>query len=298
MAIVECVPNFSEGRRREVVDAIAAEVRGVPGVKLLDVHVDADHNRSVLTFVGEAEAVVEAAVRAAGRAAALIDMNRHRGEHPRIGATDVVPLIPISGADMEGCIQWAHRLGQRLWEEHRIPVYFYAQAALRAERSQLPDIRRGEYEGLKEEVKVHPHRRPDVGGPELHPTAGATAVGARPPLIAFNVNLRSSDLDLAKAIAHRIRESGGGFKALQARGFKLADRGIVQVSMNFLDHRTTDLPTVYRAIEAQAASAGVEIAGSEVVGLIPLDALLDCAAAFLKLEGFRRDQVLEVRVWG
>lgn len=297
MALVECVPNFSEGRRVDVIDALAQAVRGVAGVRLLDIERDADHNRCVLTFVGEPGPVSEAAFRAAATATRLIDMNHHKGEHPRMGATDVVPFVPISGATMEECVALAVSLGQRLWRELTIPVYLYARAARSPGRVSLPDIRRGEYEGLKAEMGRVPARDPDIGEPRLHPTAGATAVGARGPLIAFNVNLRSQDLALAKRIARTIRTSGGGFPQVQARGFTLADRGLVQVSMNLLDFRVTPISLVVEAIEREAGEAGVEVAGSEVIGLIPLDALVDVASARLRLENFKRDQILEARLW-
>ncbi len=297
MAIVECVPNFSEGRRREVVEAIAAEVRAIPDVKLLDIQMDPDHNRSVLTFVGEPEAAEMAAFKAAAKAAELIDMNKHRGEHPRIGATDVIPFVPISGVTMQDCVALAYRLGEELWRRLGIPVYFYAEAAKRPDRVSLPEIREGEYEGLKAGITTNPDRRPDVGEPRLHPTAGATVVGARGPLIAFNVNLATKDVEVAKAIARKIRTSSGGLAAIQAKGFALEDRGLAQVSINLLNFRTTSIPKVFEAIRREAEGAGVTIAGSEVVGLIPLDALMDCAQEYLRLQNFRRDQILETRLW-
>lgn len=297
MPLVECVPNFSEGRRPEVVDAIAGAVRRTPGVRLLDVESDPSHNRSVLTFVGEPEAVEEAAFRAAAEATSLIDMNRHKGEHPRIGATDVVPFVPVSGVDMDRCVELAVSLGGRLWNELSIPVFLYARAARQPERVNLPDIRVGEYEALKMEMGKRAERNPDIGEPRLHPTAGAAAVGARTPLIAFNVNLRTRDISLAKRIAKGLRASCGGLPMVQARAFELAERGLVQVSMNLLDFSVTPLSKVVEVIEAEAKRAGVEVAGSEVVGLIPLDAVVEVAAKRLKLEGFSRRQVLEARIW-
>lgn len=296
-AIVECVPNFSEGRRKDVVEAIADAVREVQDVRLLDREMDPDHNRSVLTFLGPPEAVSQAAFRSARKAVELVDLTQHKGEHPRIGAVDVIPFVPISGVTMEDCVRLAHDLGRRLWDELRIPVYFYAEAALKEERWRLPDIRRGEFEALREEMGRDPQRDPDVGEPRIHPTAGATVVGARGPLIAFNVNLATEDLDLAKAIARKVRESSGGFPAIQAKGFRLEDRGLVQVSMNVVNFRVTSIPTVFDAIQEEAEEAGVGIAESEIVGLVPLDALLDCAERYLRLAGFGRDQILERRLW-
>ncbi len=295
---MECVPNFSEGRRPEVVEALASAGREVAGVRLLDVQRDASHNRCVLTFVGEPAAASEAAFRAAREATRLIDMNRHQGEHPRLGSTDVIPFVPIADATMEECVALAVALGERLWRELSIPIYLYARAARRPERVSLPDIRKGEYEALKEEMGRNPARDPDIGEPRLHPTAGATVVGARGPLLAFNVNLRTGDLRLAKRIARSLRESSGGFPMVQARGFNLEDRGLVQVSMNLLDFRVTSISKVVEAIESEAIKAGVSVAGSEIVGLIPLDALVGVAASRLKLQGFSRDQILEVKLWG
>lgn len=296
-AVVECVPNFSEGRRAEVVEAIAEAVRSVDGVRFLDREMDADHNRAVLTFLGPPDAVAEAAVRGAAKAVELIDLTQHEGEHPRMGAVDVIPFIPISGITMEACVDLARETGRRIWEELEVPVYFYGEAARVEERRRLPHIRRGEFEGLREEMGRDPARAPDVGEARIHPTAGATAVGARGPLIAFNVNLDTDDLDLANAIAKRIRASSGGFPAIQAKGFRLEERRIVQVSMNVVNFRVTSLPTVFGAVREEADAAGVEVVGTEIVGLVPLDALLDVAESTLRLEGFQRDQILERRLW-
>jgi glutamate formiminotransferase len=295
--VVECVPNFSEGRRPEVVEALAQAIASVEGVQLLDREMDASHNRSVITFIGSRAAVAEAAFQGAKKAVELIDMNLHRGEHPRIGALDVLPFVPIAGVAMEACVALAREVGQRIAEELQVPVYLYARAATRPDRRILADIRRGEYEGLKSEIETVPDRRPDFGPARLHPTAGAIAVGARPILIAWNVNLATTDLGLAKRIAKEIRESDGGFPAVQAKGFELKDKGLVQVSMNALDYRATNLVTVFDAIKARAAAAGVGIAGTEVVGLIPLDALLDAANAYFHLKDFQRGQILEARLW-
>ncbi len=295
--IVECVPNFSEGRRKEVVDAIAAAISSVSGTKLLDVEMDANHNRAVVTFIGDRAAVAEAAFRGAGKAVELIDLNVHRGEHPRIGALDVCPLIPVSGVTMEECVATARALGERIARELRVPVYLYEEAATRPERRALPDIRRGEFEGLREAVRTDPARAPDFGPAELHPTAGATVVGARAPLIAFNVNLGTSDVTIAKKIATAVRESSGGLKYVRAKGFALKDRGIVQVSMNMINFKGTPLFRAYELIKVEAERHGVRVVGSEIVGLVPLEALVDAADFYLKLENFKVNQILETRLW-
>ena len=295
--IVECVPNFSEGRRPEVVEAIATAIASTQGVKLLDREMDANHNRCVLTFIGSKAAVAEAALAAARKAVELIDMNAHHGEHPRIGALDVLPFVPIAGVTMDDCVALAHRVGKRIADELGVPVYLYAAAAKRPDRTVLADVRKGEYEGLTVDIGRDPNRKPDFGPSRMHPTAGATAVGARPILIAWNVNLATKDLELAKRIAREIRESSGGFPAVQARGFSLEDKGLSQVSMNDLDYHRTSLATVYEAIRAKAAEAGVEIAETEIVGLVPLDALVDVAAAHMRFKTFQRAQILETRLW-
>lgn len=295
--ILECVPNFSEGRRKEVADAIAKAIGGVPGARVLDVEMDADHNRSVITFVGDRLAVGEAAFRAAKLAVDLIDMNQHRGEHPRIGALDVLPFVPIAGVTMEDCITLARTVASRIADELQVPVYLYEDAATRPDRRALPDIRRGEYEGLKTAIETDPDRKPDFGPARLHPTAGACVVGARPVLVAWNVNLKTTDIGLAKRIAKAIRESDGGFPAVRAKGFALADRGFVQVSMNMLDYRRTSLVRAYEAIREHAEKEGVEIVESEIIGLVPLDAILEGAAEYFKLARFHREQILEVRLW-
>lgn len=296
MKLVECVPNFSEGRRKEVIDAIADAVRSVEGVRLLDVESDPNHNRCVVSFVGSPEAVKAAALASAAKAVELIDMNRHKGEHPRLGAVDVIPFIPISGIELKECVELAHAAGKELWERLKLPVYFYEDAALRPERRNLADVRKGEYEGLKNDI-VKPERHPDVGEAALHPTAGAVVVGARGPLVAFNVNLGTDNLDTAKRIAKAVRAKDGGFAFVKALGFELKDRGIVQVSMNMINFRGTPLFRVYETIKNEAERYGVPVVGTEIVGLVPLDALLDCADHYLRLEKFKREQVLEVRLW-
>jgi len=295
--IVECVPNFSEGRRKEVVDAIAQAIASVPGVRVLDRQMDADHNRSVITLVGDRTAVAQAAFRGAQKAVELIDMSMHHGEHPRVGALDVLPFVPIAGVTMDDCVALARSVGKRIADELQVPVYLYEAAATRLDRRALPDVRRGEYEGLKTEIETNPDRTPDFGPRRLHPTAGACIVGARPVLIAWNVNLRTADIRVAKRIAKAIRESDGGLPAVRAKGFELADRGLVQVSMNMVDYRKTSLVQAYEAIRSLAAKEGVEIAESEIVGLVPLDALIDGATQYFKLARFHREQILETRLW-
>jgi len=295
--IVECVPNFSEGRRKEVVDAITAAIGSVPRIRVLDVEMDADHNRSVITFVGDRTSVAEAAFNGAKAAVALIDMNQHRGEHPRIGALDVLPFVPIVGVTMEDCVVLARSVGKRIADELDVPVYLYEAAATRPDRKALPNIRRGEYEGLKTAIEADPDRKPDFGPARLHPTAGACVVGARPVLIAWNVNLRTKDVTVAKRIAKTIRESDGGLPAVRAKGFELADRGLVQVSMNMLDYHKSSLVQAFEAIRALAAKEGVEIAESEIIGLVPLDAILEGATQYFKLARFHREQILEARLW-
>ena len=295
--VVECVPNFSEGRRAEVVDAIVSAIAATPGVRVLDREMDPNHNRSVLTFVGTRAAVAEAAFRAARTAVALIDMNRHKGEHPRVGALDVLPFVPITGVTMVDCVVLARSVGKRIADELHVPVYLYEAAATRPERRALPDLRRGEYEGLKVAIETDPERKPDFGPAKLHPTAGACIVGARPVLIAWNVNLRSTDVQIAKRIAKAIRESDGGLPAVRAKGFELSDRGLVQVSMNMLDYRKTSLAQAFEAIRALAAKEGVEIAESEIIGLVPLDAIIEGATQYFKLARFHREQILEARLW-
>jgi glutamate formiminotransferase len=295
--IVECVPNFSEGRRKEVVDAIANAIVSVPGVRLLDTEMDPNHNRSVITFIGDRSAVAEGAFQGAKAAVARIDMNTHRGEHPRVGALDVLPFVPILGVTLEDCVVLARSVGKRIAEELQIPVYLYEEAATRPDRRALPDVRRGEYEGLKVAVETDPDRKPDFGPSKLHPTAGACIVGARPVLIAWNVNLGTRDVRVAKRIAKAIRESDGGLPAVRAKGFELADRGLVQVSMNMTDYRKTSLVQVYEAILALAAKEGVEVVESEIIGLVPLDAILAGATQYFKLARFHREQILETRLW-
>jgi glutamate formiminotransferase / 5-formyltetrahydrofolate cyclo-ligase len=293
--LLQCIPNFSEGRRKEVIEQIAGAVRNVEGVRLLDVAPNADHNRTVLTFVGPPEAVAEAAFAATSEAVKLINMEEQKGEHPRIGAMDVVPFVPISGMTMDDAVAIANRVGKRIAEELSVPVYLYSMAATTPARKRLPDVRQGQYEGLKEAI-ARPERKPDYGEPKMHPTAGATAVGARPPLIAFNVNLGTANLQIAKTIAKGIRESSGGLMNVQALGVDLAEQGIVQVSMNLIDYTRTPIHRAYELVRVEAERHGVPVVGSEIVGLLPLDALIGAADFYLRLTDFKRAQVLEARL--
>ena len=276
MRLVEAVPNVSEGRRPEVVDRIAAAASSVSGAHLLDRTSDASHNRSVLTLAGMAPAVATALERMVGAAIAGIDMERHSGEHPRIGAVDVVPFVPLEGTTMADCVDLARAFGRRIAERFDLPVYLYAAAATRPERVKLADVRHGEYEGLKAEI-ASAGREPDFGPARMHPTAGATAVGARPFLVAWNVNLNSDDLDLAKRIAGRVRESSGGLPAVQARGFAIEELGCAQVSTNLLDTGRTPMWRVYEEVRDLASAEGVGVRETELIGLAPLAAFLGVA---------------------
>ena len=292
--LVECVPNFSEGRRPEVIEAIADEVRKVAGVKLLDVKPDASHNRVVVTFVGEPQAVKQAAFQCCAKAAELIDMEKHHGEHPRIGATDVIPFIPVKDVTMEECVALANELAAEIADKLEIPVYLYEEAARIPTRRALPDIRRGQYEGLKEEI-AKPERKPDYGPARMHPSAGATVVGARQFLIAYNINLDTDDVSIAKKIANCIREAKGGFKYVRAMGISVNVRGrdVAQVTINMVNYQGTPLFRVFETVKNEAARYGVNVIGSEIIGLTPLQALLDVAEYYLRLDGFERTQVFE-----
>jgi len=294
--LVECVPNFSEGRNLSVVRAIAAEISSDRSIRLLDQEMNADHNRCVITFVGEAEAVVEAALRGVRKATELIDLRRHRGEHPRMGATDVLPFVPIGTTKLERCVELARRAGERIGTELQIPVYLYEAAATRPARQNLADVRRGEYEGLAREIGTNPDRAPDFGPAAIHAGAGAIAVGARMPLLAFNVNLGTKDVEVAKRIAKAIRFQTGGLRYVKALGFELKERGLVQISMNLVNTWGTPIQRVFALIKDEADRYGVPIVGSEVVGLVVQDALVDVAEHYLKIENFSRDQILENRL--
>ena len=294
--IVECLPNFSEGRNQTTVRALVNAVESVPGVWLLDHTMDRDHHRSVLSFAGEPDAVVEAAFRTIRVATDLIDLRKHKGVHPRVGATDVVPFVPLSGATMQDCIHLAKRLGQWVGTELEIPVFLYEQAALHRDHAPLESVRRGGLQGLAFRMASDPDWTPDFGPLRLHKTAGALVIGARPPLIAFNVNLRSTDLSLARSIAKDIRQSNGGLPHLKAIGVELASRQMVQVAMNLTDYVITPLHVAFEAVRARAAEQGVEVAGSEVIGLVPQAALVQSAGHSLALEQFDPTQVLEMRL--
>jgi glutamate formiminotransferase len=292
--LVECVPNFSEGRRKEVIEQIIAQITNVDGVKLLDYSSDESHNRSVVTFVGEPEAVKEAAFRAVKKAAELINMEEHQGEHPRMGATDVIPFIPISDVTMDECINLARELGERIGGDLKIPVYLYEEAATRPGRKNLANVRKGQFEGLKDTIK-EPNRQPDYGPGEIG-RAGATAIGARPPLIAYNINLGTDDINVAKRIAKTIRGSSGGFVSVKALGVMLEDRNIAQVTINMCNYKEVPLFRVFELVKREAARYGMNVIGSEIVGLLPMDALLEVAEFYLQLEEFRKEQVLETRI--
>ena len=293
-ALVECVPNFSEGRDPAVLEALRAAITSVSGVRLLDVQADASHHRSVFTFVAPPDAAVEAAFRAIRTARERIDLTRHRGEHPRMGATDVVPFVPLEGATMDDCVALAKRLGERVGVELEIPVYLYARAATRPERERLPDVRKGEFEGLRDAIGSDPARAPDFGPARLHPTAGATAIGARAFLVAYNVYLKGGDVALAKAIAKALRTSDGGLPAVQAKGFDV--EGEPQVSMNLLDLEATALHEAFDAVDAAARRAGAQAARSELVGLVPERAVYAAAEAHLRLADALADHALERQV--
>jgi glutamate formiminotransferase/formiminotetrahydrofolate cyclodeaminase len=291
--LVECIPNFSEARRPEVVEAIVATIAAA-GVTVLDRHSDNDHNRTVVTFVGAPAATEEAAFQGIRKAAELINLDNHTGTHPRIGATDVVPFVPISGISMEECVAMARRLGERVGRELNIPIYLYEEAATQPERVNLENIRRGQYEGLKVEIETHPERKPDFGPAHLGP-AGATVIGARHPLIAYNVYLATGEVSIAKAVAKAVRQSAGGLPCVKALGMLVEGRA--QVSMNLTNFRQTSIQTAVEAIRSEAARHGVGIHHSELVGLVPLEALTDAAAHYLQLDGFKSEQILETRLF-
>jgi glutamate formiminotransferase len=294
-ALVECVPNFSEGKRQDVMDAIQAAAESVRGAWVLDRHADAAHNRMVLTMAGTPGPVAESAFRATARAAELIDLTRHRGVHPRIGATDVVPFVPLASTSMQVCVELAVRVGRRIAAELDLPVYLYGEAARTPQRRRLPDVRRGEYERLRADLSSDPALAPDFGPPRIG-VAGATAVGARRPLIAYNVTLATPDVSLAQAIARSIRESSGGLPAVQARGFRTADPNVVQVSMNLLDTRRSPMTLVFERIREEAARRGVAVLESELVGMAPAEAVADVARQALNFGRLEADAILETRL--
>jgi glutamate formiminotransferase / formiminotetrahydrofolate cyclodeaminase len=291
--LVECVPNFSEGRNKAVVDAIV-EAMKIPGVSLLDREMDADHNRCVITIVGDRESIAEAAIRGVGKAAELIDLNKHQGAHPRIGAADVVPFIPIEGVTIEDCVAIARKVGEEIWKRFQVPVYLYESAATKPDRQNLENIRRGQFEGLKEDILVNPARCPDFGDPRCHVSAGATVVGARKALIAYNVFLNTTNVDIAKKIAKAVRYSSGGLRYVKGAGFEV--RGMAQVSMNLTDFEQTPIARVFEFVKREAARYGVQPVSSEIVGLIPKKALEQAAEWFLQVENFDSSMILENRL--
>lgn len=293
--ILQCVPNFSEGRDKEKVEKIVEEVRKVEGVKLLDYSSDPTHNRSVVTFVGDPDKVIEAAFNACKAASELIDMTKHEGEHPRMGAMDVCPLIPISEITMDEAVEYSKKLAQRVGDELGISVYLYERSATKSERENLADVRRGQYEAMEEKLKSDGWA-PDYGPIELNKKSGVSAIGARPALVAYNVNLNTSDVEIAKKIAKSMRAKGGGFTYCKAIGLLLEDKNLAQVSMNLVDYTKTPIFRVFEAIKREAARYGVSIVNSEVIGLVPMQALVDCAQWYLQVDDFDINQVLETRL--
>jgi glutamate formiminotransferase/formiminotetrahydrofolate cyclodeaminase len=291
--LVECVPNFSEGRDKNIVDAIVDAMK-IPGVSLLDREMDADHNRCVITIVGDREAIAEAAIRGVGKASELIDLTKHQGAHPRIGASDVIPFIPIEGVTIEDCVAIARRVGEEIWKRFKIPVYLYESAAINPDRQNLENIRRGQFEGLRKDILVNPARCPDFGDPRCHPTAGATVVGARKALIAYNVFLNTKDVDIAKKIAKAVRYSSGGLRYVKGAGFEV--RGLAQVSMNLTDFEQTPIARVFEFVKREAERYGLQPLSSEIVGLIPKKALEQAAEWFLQVENFDSSMILENRL--
>jgi glutamate formiminotransferase/formiminotetrahydrofolate cyclodeaminase len=291
--LIECVPNFSEGRDPAKVDAIVAAMSSVPGVYVLDREMDADHHRCVITMAGDPDAVGEAAILGTGKAMELIDLTKHTGAHPRVGATDVLPFIPIDGVTIEDCVALARRVGNEIWKRYRIPVFFYEAAATRSDRVNLENVRRGQFEGLREDLKKNHERQPDVGEPKVHPTAGVTVVGARKFLIAYNVNLNTSDISIANKIAKAIRFSSGGFRYVKSMGVELKARKLAQVSINLTDFEQTPMHRVYEMVKREAQRYGVMPVGSEIVGLVPKKAIEMAADFFLQLEDFSPAQVFE-----
>ena len=292
---MECVPNFSEGRDLEKVEKIVAPFRGRPDVKLLDYSSDPDHNRTVVTVVGEPEALAKAVVESIGIAVELIDLNHHQGQHPRMGAADVVPFIPVKGCTMDDAIAISKQVGSEVAEKFGVPVFLYEKSASSPARENLAAVRKGEFEGMAEKIKL-PEWKPDFGPAERHPTAGTVAIGARMPLVAFNINLNTPDLNIAHDIAKKIRFIGGGLRFVKAMGVELKDRGITQVSINMTDYTRTALYRAFEMVRFEARRYGVNIVGSEIIGLVPMNALIDTAVYYLGIENFSTDQVLEARI--
>ena len=295
MALIECVPNVSEGRRLDIVTAMAGAISGTPGVRLLDYSSDSSHNRSVFTFVGDDQAVEAAVVALYDRALPSIDLRLHRGVHPRLGAVDVVPFVPLTGATMEDCVRLAWRVADTIASRYQVPIYLYEEAARDPSRRPLELIRRGEFEGLAAKMTT-PGWTPDFGPSQPHPTAGASVIGARRALIAYNVNLATSQLDIGRRVAAAVRQSSGGLPCVKAIAVPLEDRGIVQVSMNLTDFETTPIHRAFEAVKREAGKYGVAVIQSEIVGLVPSAALAAAAASLLQLDGFRPSQVLEQKL--
>ncbi len=294
--LIECIPNFSEGRREDLVKKIVGEIQKIEEVVLLDREMDPDHNRSVVTFAGPPDAVKEAAFLATKKASELIDLNKHTGEHPRMGATDVIPFVPVSGITVEECVEHAEELGKRIAEELKIPVYLYEKAARRKDRKDLAVIRAGQFEGLREAIEKDPARKPDFGEAKIHPTAGATVVGVRMPLVAYNVNLGTTKLGIAKSIAKVVRFRGGGLRYVKALGFEVKEKGCVQVSMNLTNYEKTPIFRIFELVKREAERHGVMVTGSEIVGLLPMKSLIDSAEYYLRLEDFSPGQILETKL--
>lgn len=296
MQLIECVPNFSEGRCKETVNAIAFAISSTPGIMLLDKEMDADHNRSVITFVGKPESVKQAAFKATKKAMKLIDLNQHQGEHPRIGATDVIPFVPLQETTMADCVNLAKTLGEKISRQLQIPVYLYEEAASRPERRNLAHIRHGGFEGLREKLGKNPNCKPDFGPERIHPTAGATVVGARFFLIAYNINLVTDDIRIAKRIARIIRESSGGLPCVKALGVILADKNIAQVTMNLTNYRITSMKTVFEKVKIEAEKSGTKILKSELIGLLPAEALNGTSPKELLMSNFNANLIIENRL--
>ena len=292
---MECVPNFSEGRDHAKIEQIVEPFRGKQNVKLLDYSNDEDHNRLVVTVVGEPQALKDAVLEAIGVAVRLIDLTKHQGQHPRMGAVDVVPFIPIKGCTMEEAIEISKETGKEVADRYGVPVFLYEKSATAPHKENLASIRKGEFEGMAEKIKL-PEWKPDFGPAERHPTAGTVAIGARMPLVAYNVNLGTNNLDIATAIAKKIRFIGGGLRYCKAMGVELHDRGIVQVSINMTDYTKTALYRAFELVKVEARRYGVPVVGSEIIGLVPMEALIDTASYYLGLENFSMNQVLETRI--
>ena len=295
MKLVECVPNFSEGKRTDIIEDIIGELDNYK-IQILDKTPDADHNRTDVTFIGDPAEVREAAMSMALKAVDLIDMTKHKGEHPRMGSMDVVPFIPLMDSTMEECVEIAKSFAEEFAQKAGVPCFLYEEAATRPDRRNLANVRKGEFEGLQDEIGINPDKQPDYGPNHIHPTAGATAVGARFFLIAFNVNLGTDNITIAKTIAKAVRHSSGGFRYVKAMGFDIKERGIVQVSMNLVNYRGTPIFRVFEAVKREATRYGVNVIGSELVGLVPLEAILNIVDFYLQLEEFNYEQVLEQRL--